>query len=85
MKRVFLALALLVSIGIASCEKGEVAQQTQQDCHCGEITNDGIDNGCYWLQIRNDCSDNYKTFCFAYSDWLTGYVGTDFCVLNETW
>ena len=49
----------------------------------GTITNDGITDDCYWLDIKNDCSNNLKRFCFDYSDWLTAYVGTDVCLNGE--
>ena len=64
-----------------SCEKQEIGGVY---CNCGVITNDGIDGDCYWLDIRNDCSNNIKRFCFSPSDWMTAYVGTDFCVTNES-
>lgn len=54
------------------------------DCSCGIITNDGIDSmtNCYWLEIKNDCSGNYKRFCFSYDVWFNNYVGDHFCVTN---
>jgi hypothetical protein len=67
---------LLISIILMGCEK--------EDCSCGVITNDEIlENNCYSLTIRNDCSDNYKTFCFDYDVWLNNPKGSDFCVTNE--
>mgnify|MGYP003681801294 CR=1 FL=1 len=66
---------LLISIILIGCEK--------EDCSCGIITDDEILNGCYSLTIRNDCSDNLKTFCFDYDVWLNNSVGDNFCVTNE--
>ena len=66
---------LLISIILIGCEK--------EECNCGVITNDEILGDCYSLTIRNDCSDNYKTFCFDYDVWLDNPVGGDFCVTNE--
>ena len=67
---------LLISIILMGCEK--------EDCSCGVITNDEIlENDCYSLTIRNDCSDNYKTFCFDYDVWLNNSLGSNFCVTNE--
>ena len=67
---------LLISIILMGCEK--------EDCSCGVITNDEIlENNCYSLTIRNDCSDNYKTFCFDYDVWLENQKGSNFCVTNE--
>ena len=76
--RLLVALILTSSLLFSSCSK-------EEDCTCGEITNDGIENDCYYLQIRNDCTGNYKTFCFDQSVWMDAYVGSDFCVTGETW
>ena len=56
----------------------------QYDYSCGIITNDGIDysTNCYWLEIRNYCSNNTKRFCFSYDVWFNNYVGNHFCVTN---
>ena len=71
-----LLLILLISILLISCEK--------EDCSCGVITNDEIlENNCYSLTIRNDCSANKKTFCFDFDVWFNNSVGDDFCVTNE--
>ena len=69
----------LVSLILFSCKKEE-----QEKCNCGVIANDGIDNECYWLEIRNDCSGNKKKFCFDQDAWMNAAVGSDFCVTNET-
>ena len=62
----------------------EDTPRPNRDCNCGTIANDGIDNGCYWLEIRNNCSGNKKTFCFDQDIWMDAYVGDNFCVYNET-
>ncbi|MBU6158439.1 MAG: hypothetical protein KGP35_05340 [Bacteroidetes bacterium] len=67
---------------VLSCTKEKAAQQ-QNQCNCGTIANDGIDNGCYWLEIRNNCSGNKKKFCFDQDIWLNAQVGTNFCVTNQ--
>ena len=75
-----LILLFFLSFFILSCEK-------EEDCNCGVITNDEIlENNCYSLTIRNDCSDNYETFCFDYDVWFDNYVGDNFCVTNvDSW
>lgn len=65
-------------IVLFSCKKEEI--QEQKDCKCGVIANDGIDNGCYWLEIRNDCSGNKKKFCFDEDIWMNANPGEKFCV-----
>jgi hypothetical protein len=73
-----LIMITVLAIGLTSCEK-----ETQQ-CNCGTIANDGITGNCYWLEIRNDCSGNKKTFCFDQDVWMNAYVGSHFCVTNQT-
>lgn len=53
-----------------------------EDCTCGIIANDGITDGCHWLEIRNNCSGNKKQFCFDEDVWMNNYVGNEFCVSN---
>jgi hypothetical protein len=67
---------LLIALIFASCAKDE-------PCNCGTIANDGIDGDCYWLEIRNDCSENKKTFCFDQDVWQDAHVGENFCVTGE--
>jgi hypothetical protein len=78
MKKVILILGVLI-LTFASCKKEELCTST-----CGIITADGIDNGCYWLEIQNECSENTKRFCFDQSTWSNNYVGDNFCVSNES-
>jgi hypothetical protein len=68
---------LFLLIILSSCKKEETTP-----CNCGTIANDGAD-GCYWLEIRNDCSGNKKTFCFDEDVWMNAYVGSSICVSNE--
>lgn len=77
-----LMMCLMAMVLITSCEKGNLDKENLdiKDCNCGIIANDGIDNGCFWLEIRNDCSGNKKKFCFDQDIWMSSYVGTHFCV-----
>ena len=76
MKRLLYILLLpFMLLVFTGCEK--------EDCNCGVITNDEILDDCYSLTIRNDCSDNYKTFRFDYDVWFNNHLGDDFCVTNE--
>jgi hypothetical protein len=67
---------LLIALIFASCGKDE-------PCNCGTIANDGIDAGCYWLEIRNECSGNKKRFCFDQDVWRDAHPGENFCVTGE--
>jgi hypothetical protein len=78
MKKV--VMFIMLAIGLASCSKEEDTKQ----CNCGTIANDGIDGSCYWLEIRNDCSGNKKKFCFDQDVWMDAYVGSNFCVTNQS-
>lgn len=75
MKRIILILSLATLI---ACSK-------EKRCNCGVVANDGITNGCYWLEIRNDCTNNKKKFCYDRDVWMSHYVGDPICVPNETW
>jgi hypothetical protein len=74
MKKLIYLTALTITL--LSCKKYE----PEQDCTCGVIANDGITDGCYWLEIRNSCSNNKKKFCFDQDVWMSAYVGSNFCV-----
>ena len=77
MKRV---LVLLAAAAITmSCEKEE-----ELACNCGTIANDGIDNECYWLEIRNFCSGNKKTFCVDETVWIDAPSWNRF-LCNKLW
>lgn len=80
MKKTLLFIMLVASILVA-CKKEE---EEQKKCNCGTVANDGVDNGCYWLEIRNSCSGNKKTWCFDQDVWMNAPVGSEFCVTNET-
>ena len=77
LKTFTLLFGIMLSI---SCTK----EQEPEDCNCGTILNDGIDNGCYWLEIESQCSKNRKTFCFDQSVWIDNHPGDNFCVTNES-
>ncbi len=81
MKKLMLTigLAAITAIGMFGCQK---------ECNstCGTIANDGIDlnSNCYWLEIRNNCSGNKKTFCVDQDIWMESFPGERFCITNTT-
>lgn len=79
MKKLILCIAVATAI-FTSCKKEEI---TCEPTNCGVIVNDGITNGCYWLEIQNACTDNKKKFCFDENVWMSAYVGSNFCVTGE--
>ena len=77
MKKILLIL-LVAIVTFSSCKKEDpifVCSST-----CGEIMSDNVQN--YSITIKNDCSGNYKTFNLSQSDWMTAFVGTDYCITN---
>lgn len=52
---------------------------TTNSCLCGGVTDYGMDTGCgidneefcYWIEIKNDCSDNKKKFSIDSSNWTS--------------
>jgi len=70
---------IIAGLFLMACERTEIPQ----DCSCGTIANDGIENGCYYLEIRNDCTGNKKKFCFDQDIWQSNFVGDPFCVTNQ--
>lgn len=80
MKKTIILVLVAMSI-LSSCKK-------DKPCNCGTITDDGVTtdvngNNCYWLEIRNECSDNKKRWCFDGDIWLDANIGEEFCVTNE--
>lgn len=74
MKKVIFSLAL-ASVLLTSCKKDEI-------CNCGTIMSD--DPAYYSVSIKNDCSGNVKTFYLSQNDWMSAYVGSNYCITNTT-
>ena len=72
-----LILLGLTALTILSCSPEDVL-----DCNCGLIVSDRVSD--YSIVIRNACSGNEKRFTLAPGDWMTAFVGTDFCITNTT-
>ena len=78
-------LFIALTIALFSCKKDSPEpSKSNKECNCGTVANDGIDGDCYWLEVRNQCSDNKKRWCFDQDIWSTAYVGSHFCVTNVT-
>ena len=71
MKKTILAIAVVALI--SSCKKDE-------PCNCGIIQSDNAQN--YSVVIKNECSGNNKEFVLSESDWMTAYVGNNYCITN---
>lgn len=74
MKKLIFSLAVATTL-LASCKKDEV-------CNCGTIVSDNPAD--YSVDIKNDCSENVKTWYLSEGDWMSAYVGTHYCIENTT-
>lgn len=73
MKKTIMGLAIILTM--ASCSKDKV-------CNCGLVVSDDVND--YSVVIRNSCSGNEKKFILQPGDWVNAYVGSDYCITNET-
>jgi len=76
MKKVIFCMAVATAF-LSSCKKEDVTP-----CNCGTILSDNASN--YSVDIKNDCSGNVKTWVLSPNDWMTAYVGTNYCITNTT-
>ena len=76
MKKVSVLLVLALTLALTSCSKEELGA----DCSCGLIVSDDVND--YSVTIRNACSGNEKRWVLYPGDWMTAYVGSDFCITN---
>ena len=67
-----LAVVALVS----SCKKKE-----EPPCNCGIVQSDNVQN--YSVVIKNECTDNNKTFVLSQADWMNAHVGSRYCITNS--
>jgi|TARA_B110000879_G_scaffold197480_1_gene268240 hypothetical protein len=55
-----------------------------EECYCGEIISD--DAADYSIVAMNECTGNEQKFILNYDDWVTAFIGTDYCISNpEGW
>jgi hypothetical protein len=79
MRKLLLVIGLTVSFGLTSCKK-KVDANENGPCNCGLVLSDNVQN--YSVSIRNNCSNNEKTFYLQPGDWMNAYVGQDYCISN---
>jgi len=81
MKTTLLTLATALTI-LTSCQKEDIIP-----CNCGEIVSDDVEyvssDFYYSIDVSNVCTGNVSKFYINQSDWMTAYVGSDFCFTNE--
>jgi hypothetical protein len=75
MKKLFCILGLSIIL-FTSCSK----ESLNGPCNCGLVVSDHVSD--YSVVIRNNCSKNEKTFYLQPGDWMTAFVGKDYCITN---
>jgi len=76
MKKLIFSVAVLFT-ALVSCKKEEPTP-----CNCGAIISDNASD--YSVDIKNDCSGNVKTWVLSQNDWMSAYVGSNYCITNTT-
>ena len=79
MKKLLIIIGLILIIG--ACQK-EDTNVWGADCKCGLIISDDVNN--YSIDVRNDCTDNVKTFVLTEGDWMNAHPGEGYCG-GSTW
>jgi hypothetical protein len=74
MKKTTILLGIIIALN--SCKKEE-----SSPCNCGIIQSDNVQN--YSVVIRNECTNNDKSFVLSQADWTTAYVGSRYCITNS--
>lgn len=75
-----IVLVGFIALGVAvSCKKETI---TQKKCNCGLVESDNVQD--YSVVIKNSCSGNNKKFYLQQGDWMNAYVGSNYCITNET-
>lgn len=75
MKKITLILAVVALI--SSCKKKKI----EEPCNCGIIQSDNVVD--YSVVIKNECSNNNKTFYLSQGDWMNAHPGSRFCITNS--
>jgi hypothetical protein len=79
-------LLSLLTVSVLSCKKDNETKPLE-NCNCGLITedNNGTTNNQSWytINVRNNCTDNTKTFYLSKGDWMNAHAGDSFCFSNE--
>lgn len=62
-----IVMSIAIVALISSCKKKEV-KETSMD---------------YSVVIKNECTDNNKTFTLSSADWMNAHVGSRYCITNS--
>ena len=77
MKTIILSIAIVALI--SSCKKKDVKETSP--CNCGIIQSDNAID--YSVVIKNECSNNNKTFTLSEGDWMNAHPGSRYCITNS--
>ena len=67
----------IVALTLGSCKK----TKSEPPCNCGTILSDNAAD--YSVVIRNECTNNSKTFYLAQGDWMNAHPGNRYCITNS--
>jgi hypothetical protein len=69
---------LILTLALFSCKK------ETKTCNCGIVQSDNVQD--YSIVIRNECSNNNKTFFLSEGDWMNSHVGNRQCITDvKSW
>ena len=77
MKKIVMSIAIVALI--SSFKKKEVKETSP--CNCGIVQSDNVMD--YSVVIKNECTDNNKTFTLSSGDWMNAHVGSRYCITNS--
>jgi hypothetical protein len=80
-----ITLTLLTITALISCSKEEETTPINQNCNCGIIANDGINNNGNWIEVRNNCSSNKTTVYLDSDRWMNAHIGNSYCPNIGNW
>jgi len=77
MKKIIMLISVVALI--SSCKKKEIKETSP--CNCGIIQSDNAID--YSVVIKNECSNNNKTFTLSEGDWMNAHPGSRYCITNS--
>lgn len=78
-----LIISMWICFCIYACQKDDpIGYGKDNGCNCGIVIDEGIisQTQCYWLKLKNECTNNEKTFCLDSFVWQSYSVGDKVCI-----
>jgi len=73
MKKIIIILAIAALFG---CTK-------EKNCNCGIVVGDNVKNQIFYLDVKNNCSKNKRTFQVDEKEWMDAHIGSEVCFTNS--